>query len=87
MAEWSLSQARNRFSEVVKAASAGVPQLITRRGKAAVVVIAAEEHERLLRLAKANAPSFAELLLEIPQDGQEIERMPLKQRPIDLYPH
>ena len=84
MAEWSLSQARNRFSEVVKAASARVPQLITRRGKAAVVVVALEEYERLRRLEKANAPTFVEMLLEIPQDGQKIEQMPLTPRPFDF---
>lgn len=33
MKEWTLSQARNRFSEVVEAAKAGEPQFVTRRGK------------------------------------------------------
>ena len=84
MVEWPLSQARSRFSEVVNAALAGEPQLITRRGKAAVVVIAAEGYERLRRLDRAKPPTFVELLLQIPQDGQEIERMPLTPRPFDF---
>lgn len=84
MAEWSLSQARTRFSAVVRAALAGEPQLITRRGKPAVMVVAAEEYERLRRLEKANAPTFIELLLKIPQDGQNFERMRLTSRSVDL---
>ena len=84
MKTWTLSQAKNRFSEVVKTAMAGEPQFITRRGKAAVVVVSVEEYERLCRLAKVNAPSFVDLLLQIPQDGQEIERMALPPRSVDL---
>ena len=75
MREWTLSQARKRFGEVVRAAMAGEPQLLTRRGRGEVVVVAAEEYERLLRLAKAGAPSFVEFLLQMPQGGEEFERM------------
>ena len=85
MREWPLSQARKRFGEVVRAAMAGEAQLLTRRGKGEVVVVAAEEYERLLRLAKASAPSFVELLLQMPQGGEEFERMPLPPRAVDLF--
>ena len=57
---------------------------VTRRGKPAVVVLATEEYERLRRLEKSKAPSFADLLLEIPQDDEEFERLRLSARPIDL---
>ena len=63
---------------------AGEPQRVTRRGKPAVVVLATEEYERLRRLEKSKAPSFADLLLEIPQDDEEFERLRLSARPIDL---
>ncbi len=84
MREWPLSQARKRFGEVVRAAMAEEAQLLTRRGKGEVVVVAAEEYERLLRLAKAGAPSLVELLLQMPQGGEEFERWPLPSRPVDL---
>lgn len=77
MTEWSLQDAKNRFSAVVKAAVAGDPQRVTRRGKPAVVVLAVEEYERLRRLEKAAAPTFAELLLAIPRDDEPFERLRL----------
>jgi len=47
-----------------------------------VVVVAADEYERLKQFDRARAPSFAELLLAIPQGGSEFPR--LKLRPRDL---
>ena len=84
MAEWPLQDAKNRFSAVVEAAVAGDPQRVTRRGKPAVVVLAVEEYERLRRLDKAQAPTLADLLLAIPQDDEEFERLRLPVRPVDL---
>ena len=81
MAQWSVQDARNRFSALVNAALAGEPQRVTRRGQPAVVVIAVEEYERLRRLEKADAPTMGELLLEIPQDDGEFERLSLERRP------
>ena len=84
MAEWPLQDAKNKFSAVVDAALAGEPQRVTRRGQPAVVVLAVEEYERLCRLELASAPSLGELLLEIPQDDGEFERIPLDPRPLVL---
>ena len=84
MAEWPLQDAKNKFSAVVDAALAGEPQRVTRRGQPAVVVLAVEEYERLCRRELANAPSFGELLLEIPQDDGEFERLQLEPRSLDL---
>ena len=44
---WQLQDAKNRFSEVVDEAQSG-PQLITRRGKSAAVVVSVEYFERLV---------------------------------------
>lgn len=44
--EWKLSDAKNRFSEVVRAASESGPQIITVRGKETAVVISFEEYRR-----------------------------------------
>ena len=84
MTDWPLQDAKNKFSAVVDAALAGVPQRVTRRGRPAVVIVAVDEYERLCRLERANAPTLAELLLDIPQDDQEFERLPLSARPLDL---
>ena len=83
MTDWSLQDAKKRFSAVVDAALGGVPQRVIGRGRPAVVVLAAEEYERLCRLEKANAPTLAGLLLEIPQDDQDFDRLPLPTRPLD----
>jgi antitoxin Phd len=80
---WSLHDAKNRFSAVVDAALRGEPQWVTRRGKPVSVVISAEAYERLQRLEQAAAPSFAKLLLDMPQDDQPFERLPLRQRDVD----
>ena len=77
MTEWPLQDAKNRFSAVVEAALGGEPQRVTRRGRPAVVVLAVEEYDRLRRLERAEAPSLADLMLAMPQDDGEFERLPL----------
>ena len=84
MVEWPLQDAKNRFSAVVEAALAGNPQRVTRRGVPAVIVLAVDEYERLRHMEKAAAPSFADQLLAIPQNGEEFERFRLPARPIDF---
>lgn len=83
MAEWPLHDAKNKFSALVNAALAGEPQRVTRWGQPTVVVLAAEEYERLCRLEKSDDPTLSELLLDIPQDDGEFERLPLSARPLD----
>ena len=85
MTTWRLQDARNRFSAVVDAALEGEPQLVTRRGKPAVVVLAVTEYERLRTKSPDDTPTFAEHLLAIPKGGDfEFERWPLASRPVDL---
>ena len=84
MTDWPLQDAKNRFSAVVDAALAGAPQRVTRRGRPAVVVLAVDEYERLRDIEKANAPTFEELLLDIPGDGHEFERLVLPPRSSDF---
>lgn len=45
---------------------------------------AAREHDQSCRVAKSNVPTFGELLLEMPQDDLEFERLPASNRPLDL---
>jgi antitoxin Phd len=71
---WSVQDAKNRFSEVVEAARRK-PQTVTKHGKPAVVVVAADEYERLRKLQHLKAPSFAEMLLAMPTGGEQFERL------------
>jgi prevent-host-death family protein len=78
---WKLEDAKNQFSRVVREALAGEPQRVTRGGRDAVVVLAAEEYERLTRPALglveflSRSPlADVELDLERPRDfGREID--------------
>jgi prevent-host-death family protein len=80
---WSVQDAKNRFSEVVEAARR-TPQTVTKHGKPAVVVVDVGEYERLRRLERAHAPSFAELLLAMPQDDREFPRSTVRMRDPEL---
>lgn len=80
---WSVQDANNRCSEVVEAARRK-PQTVTKHGKPAVVVVAADEYERLRNLDRAQASSLAELLLAIPQDGGKFPRLQIRPRDLDL---
>ena len=81
MTEWPLQDARNRFSALVNAALAGELQLVTRRGRPVVVVLAVDEYERLRRLEEVGTHTLGGLLLESPQDDQHFERMSIPARP------
>ncbi len=61
---WKLGEAKAKFSRVVRLAASGQPQRVTVRGKDAVVVVAADEFERLR--ARAAAESLHELLCQSP---------------------
>lgn len=71
---------KNRFSEVVEAARHS-PQTVTKHGKPAVVMLDVTEYERLQRLA---APSFADVLLAMPQNDGEFSRDAVWMRDLDL---
>jgi antitoxin Phd len=47
LGDWKLEDAKARFSEVVRRAHLEGPQAVTVRGRRAVVVIDADEYERL----------------------------------------
>jgi antitoxin Phd len=80
---WSVQDAKNRFSEVVEAARRR-PQTVTKHGKPAVVVVAADEYERLRMLQRLKAPTFAQMLLAMPQCDVEFERLDATPRDVDF---
>jgi antitoxin Phd len=76
---WSLQDAKNQFSAVVEAARRA-PQTVTKHGKPAVVVVDADDYERLRQLERAQAPRFKDHLLTMPQDDGIFERPDIKFR-------
>ena len=70
--QWTLQDAKNKFSEVVNAACAGAPQVVTRRGRPTAVVLSMHDYENFLERSKAPVPSFAEFLLSMPS-GEDAE--------------
>jgi prevent-host-death family protein len=65
---------------VVEAAQRGEPQLVTKRGAPAVVIVAAEAFERLAAMQAEHRPSFTEHLLAMPQDDEAFERIETRLR-------
>ena len=66
---WSAQDVKNRFSTVVEAAR-HKPQTVTKHGKPAV--------------ERAQAPSFADVLLAIPQDDGQFPRLTARPRDLEL---
>lgn len=73
MTIWQLQDAKQRFSEVVRAAELGEPQVITRHGTSVAVII---EYEGYLRLAgpKQDFKAFLESA-ELPENFEWPERL------------
>jgi prevent-host-death family protein len=82
--EWSLSEAKDHFSQLVAAARRGKPQTVTRHGKAAVVVLKAEDYARLEAQGQAPKKTFIQHLMDVPKGevDLEIERIPAKARDV-----
>jgi prevent-host-death family protein len=60
MKAWPVQDAKARFSELLDTCLKEGPQLVTRRGEKAAVLVPAEQWERL---AEANKPTLKDLLL------------------------
>jgi len=72
--EWTVAEAKAKFSEVINQAQSAGPQTITRKGRRAVVVVAAEEWERKTRRRGNLAEFFAASPLR--GAGLKIQRLP-----------
>ena len=55
--KWQLQEAKNRFSNLVEIAKNEGPQLITKNGKDAVVILSADEYKKLIK-PKINLVEF-----------------------------
>ena len=56
---WTVAEARAKLGEVIERALSGQPQTITRNGRSAVMVVAAEKSERKPKRAGNLAEFFA----------------------------
>lgn len=86
---WQIQDAKQRFSEMIRAVTSNGPQVITRHGEDVAVVVDIAEYRRLTR----PVPDIAALLLGGPKlddttsgvfDEVEAERKADFGRPIDL---
>jgi len=81
-ARWQLQEAKNKLSQVVEQALQRGPQIITRRGKETVVVLAVEEYRKLTRPTSRLTQFFR----RSPLAGIDLDlaRSPEPSRTIDL---
>jgi prevent-host-death family protein len=81
MNTWQLQEAKSRFSEVVDLTLTEGPQMVTRRGEEAVVILAADEYRRL----SGQTPRLMDCLLNAPRgEPLVLERSPEAIRDIAL---
>src|SRR6202521_5804854 len=69
---WQLQTAKAQFSEVFRRARAEGPQYVTRQGKEAVVILPAEDFERLTQRVR-QPRSLVKFFAESPLVGAELD--------------
>jgi prevent-host-death family protein len=79
---WTVAEAKAKLSEVIEKAQSGGPQTITRNGRRAVVVVAAEEWERKTKRVGNLAEFFATSPLR--GSGIKVKRIRDRPRKVDL---
>lgn len=85
MQQWPVQDAKARFSELLETCLAQGPQMVTKRGAEAAVLVPADEWRRLQAAAR---PSLKQLLLTdsarmglpLPLRGQARHRTPLAEQ-------
>lgn len=82
---WQLQDAKARFSEVFRLARSEGPQRVTRHGKEAVVVIPAEQFDRLVS-RRPRPRSLVQFFAESPlvRSAIDLERKPDYGRAVEL---
>lgn len=79
---WTVAEAKARFSELIEQAQSKGPQTITKRGRSAAVVVSAVEWERKTKRTGNLADFFAASPLR--DSGIEIKRRKDRPRKVDL---
>lgn len=79
---WTLAEAKDQLSEVVRRAARQGPQTISVRGKETAVVLAKDEYDRLR--APDKPTSLKDLLTRMNWDGVDLSRDQTPARDIEL---
>ncbi len=66
---WQLQEAKNKFSEVVEGALSQGPQLVTKRGVEAVIVLSCKDYRKLL----ASPKPLSEFFHQSPLAGVDLD--------------
>jgi prevent-host-death family protein len=80
--KWSVAEAKAKFSQVIDLAQSHGPQTVTRNGRKAVVIVAAEEWER----KNKRRGNLAEFFAASPLRGSQLDVKRRQDRPrkVDL---
>ncbi|HEY8739621.1 MAG TPA: type II toxin-antitoxin system Phd/YefM family antitoxin [Candidatus Dormibacteraeota bacterium] len=78
--EWAVADAKARFSEMIDRVLSQGPQVITRKGKKTVVVVAAAEWERRTK----RRGNLADFFAASPLRGARLEVERLQDEPRDI---
>jgi prevent-host-death family protein len=77
---WQLQEAKQKFSELVRTATAEGPQIVTRHGQEIVVVLSIAAYRRLA----GKSPTLKDYILSSPPfDDLQLGRSKTPSRPID----
>ncbi len=81
MTAWSVQDAKARFSEFLDTCLSSGPQIVTKRGVVAAVLVPADDWQRLQNAARPSLKTFlltdmARSDIEIPKRGQLKRRKP-----------
>lgn len=78
---WQLQAAKQHFSELVERARRDGPQVVTKHGKEAVVVVSAEDYRRL----RGGGPSLIDFIRSAPDfDALQLDRAEDRGRDIEI---
>jgi prevent-host-death family protein len=77
---WQVQEAKQRFSEVLRAAESGEPQIVTKHGEEVAVVIDIAEYRRL----RGESVSFMDYLRADAVADHDLDIEPRRDRPRDI---
>lgn len=77
---WTVAEAKAKFSEVIEKARVSGPQMVTKNGHSAVVVVSAEEWERKTR----RKGSLIEFFARSPLRGSNVDLTRLQDEPREV---
>ncbi|WP_163337095.1 type II toxin-antitoxin system Phd/YefM family antitoxin [Desulfopila sp. IMCC35008] len=78
--EWQLQEAKNKFSKLVEKAQKTGPQVVTKHGRDAVVVLSIDDYKKLTK----RKHDLVKFFQSSPLAGEEIELSRSKERPRDV---